>query len=144
MYKSIHPYGISKHRHISEINQELFKAAKSKVNYAFTPHLIPTFRGLLSTIYVELKKGVTIKKIYNELMNFHQKNSFIKIAKENKNIGTENVINTNLCEIAVCKINLKNKIIILSAIDNLIKGAGGQAIQNMNIAFGFKETLGLK
>ena len=54
------------------------------------------------------------------------------------------LINTNLCEIAVCKINLKNKIIILSAIDNLIKGAGGQAIQNMNIAFGFKETLGLK
>ncbi len=144
LYNAIHPYGISKHRHLSEIDQELCKAALTKVNYVFTPHLIPTFRGLLSAIYVEKEEGVSIKRVHRELIKFYKKDFFIKIAKLNKNIGTENVINTNFCEISVCKINLKNKILVLSAIDNLIKGAGGQAIQNMNLVFGFKESLGLK
>ncbi len=144
LYSSIHPYGLFNHRHLSEIDQELFKSTKSNVNYSFTPHLIPTFRGLLSTIYVEKVKGVTLKKIHSELVKFYRKNYFIKIAKINKNIGTENVINTNFCEISICKINIKNKILIFSAIDNLIKGAGGQAIQNMNLIYGYSEKLGLK
>tara|TARA_B100000029_G_C17506283_1_gene934575 strand:+ start:21 stop:1055 length:1035 start_codon:yes stop_codon:yes gene_type:complete len=144
LYSAIHPYGISKHRHLSEIDQELFKASNSHVNYVFTPHLIPTFRGLLSAIYVEKNKNVTLKKIHKELINFHKKNFFIKVAKINKNIGTENVINSNFCEISVCQLKFKNKLLILSAIDNLIKGAGGQAIQNMNLTFGFNENLGLK
>ena len=144
LYSSIHSYGINNHRHLSELNQELFKVTKSKVDFIFTPHLIPTFRGILSGIYVEMKKGISLKKIHNELIKFNKKNYFVKITKLNKNIGTGNVINTNFCEISVCKLKLKNKILILSAIDNLIKGAGGQAIQNMNIAFGLKENLGLK
>tara|TARA_B100000945_G_scaffold275915_1_gene240212 strand:- start:7 stop:1047 length:1041 start_codon:yes stop_codon:yes gene_type:complete len=144
LYSAIHPYGILKHRHLSEIDQELFRASNSTVGYSFTPHLIPTFRGLLSAIYVEKKNNVSINKIYRELTNFHKKNYFIKIAKFNKNIGTENVINTNFCEVSICKLRLKNKFLILSALDNLIKGAGGQAIQNMNIIYGFKENLGLK
>ena len=68
----------------------------------------------------------------------------LKVVKINRSIGTENVINSNFCEISICKLKFKNKILILSAIDNLIKGAGGQAIQNMNLVFGFKENLGLK
>ena len=144
LYSSIHSYGISNHRHLSEINQELFKASNSKVNYTFTPNLIPTFRGILSAIYVDIKKGVTPKKIHKELIESNKKNFFVKIAKINKNIGTSNVINTNYCEISVCKLKLKNKILILSAIDNLIKGACGQAIQNMNLLCGFKEYTGLK
>ena len=99
---------------------------------------------MLSSIYVELKKGVTIKKIYNELKKIHKNNYFIKILPINKKLGTENVINTNFCEISICNLKQKNRILILSAIDNLIKGAGGQAVQNMNIIFGFKESLGLK
>ena len=90
------------------------------------------------------KKKITPKKIYNELVKFHRKNHFVKVSAFNKNIGTSNVINSNFCEISVCKIRLKNKILILSAIDNLIKGAGGQAVQNMNLIFGFRENLGLK
>ena len=71
-------------------------------------------------------------------------NYFIKVLPLNKDLGTENVINTNFCEISICQTNQKNRIVILSAIDNLIKGAAGQAIQNMNIIFNYKENLGLK
>ena len=143
LYESIHPYGVFHHRHQSEISQELFKISK-KISYTFTPHLIPTFRGLLSAIYVEKMPSINLKKIHKELKNFYKNKYFVKVANINKNIGTENVINTNFCEISVCKLKIKNKIIIFSAIDNLIKGAGGQAIQNMNIAYGFNEKIGLK
>ena len=143
LYSSIHAYGIHKHRHTSEIDQEFSKISNSKVNYTFVPHLIPTFRGMLSTIYVEKTNGVTTKKIYNELKKYHKKNYFIKIAPLNKNLGTENVLNTNFCEISLCSLKDKNKLLILSAIDNLVKGAAGQAVQNMNVIFGYKENLGL-
>ena len=143
LYSSIHTYGIHKHRHTSEIDQEFSKISNSKVNYTFVPHLIPTFRGMLSTIYVEKTNGVTTKKIYNELKKCHKKNYFIKIAPLNKNLGTENVLNTNFCEISLCSLKDKNKLLILSAIDNLVKGAAGQAVQNMNVIFGYKENLGL-
>ncbi len=144
IYSSIQSYAIYNHRHRSEIDQELSTASKSKVKYVFTPTLIPTFRGILSAIYVDKNKGVTLKKIHNELVRSHKKNHFVKILKPNINIGTGNVINTNICEISVCELKLKNKVLILSAIDNLIKGAGGQAVQNMNIIFGLKENVGLK
>jgi len=144
IYSSIHAYGIYKHRHTSELDQEFSKISKNKISYVFTPHLIPTFRGMLSSIYVELKNKVTIKKIHNELKKTHKKNYFVKILPINKDLGTENVINTNFCEISVCKLKEKNRVLILSAIDNLVKGAAGQAVQNMNIIFSLKENLGLK
>ena len=144
IFSSIHAYGIFKHRHTSEIDQEFSKISSTKVKYTFIPNLIPTFRGMLSSIYVKPKKNISINKIYNELNRYHKKNYFIKIVKMNKDIGTENVLNNNFCEISVCKLNDKNRILILSAIDNLVKGAAGQAIQNMNILFGYKENLGLK
>ena len=144
IFSSIHPYGIYKHRHTSEIDQEVKKIINSKISYVFVPHLIPTFRGMLSSIYIDLKKGVTKKIIYKELKKYHKNNYFIKIHPINKNIGTGNVINTNFCELSVCELKDKNKILLISAIDNLVKGAGGQAIQNMNIIYGFKENLGLK
>ena len=99
---------------------------------------------MLTSIYLDLKPGIKITKIFSELKKFHKNNFFVKIKPLNKNIGTENVINTNFCEISVCKLKDKRKILILSAIDNLVKGAAGQAIQNMNILKGFKENLGLK
>ena len=144
LFSSTHAYGIYMHRHVSEIDQELSKVSKTKVNYTFVPHLIPTFRGMLSSIYVEPSKGVTTKKVYNELKKFYQKSYFIKILPLNKELGSENVINTNFCEISISKLKEKRKILILSAIDNLIKGAGGQAIQNMNLIYGFKENIGIK
>lgn len=144
LYSSIHAYGIYKHRHTSEIDQEFSKISKSKINYTFTPHLIPTFRGMLSSIYVEPKNKVSTREIENELKRYHKRNYFVKILPSGKDLGTENVLNTNFCEISVCKLKEKNRILILSAIDNLVKGAAGQAIQNMNILFGYRESTGLK
>ena len=144
IYSSIHAYGIFKHRHTSEIDQEFKKISKSEVNYIFVPNLIPTFRGMLSSIYLELSKGITANKVFNELKKCHRNNFFVRIQPLNKDLGTENVLNTNFCEISICTLKEKGKILILSAIDNLVKGAAGQAVQNFNILYGFKENLGLK
>jgi len=141
---SIFAYGIQKHRHMSELDQQFKKVNKSKIEYSFNPHLLPTFRGILSSIYINAKKNVSITKIYNELKKSHNKNNFVKLLKINTPIGSGNVLNTNNCEISICKTRYKKKIVILSAIDNLVKGASGQAIQNMNILYGYKEYLGLK
>lgn len=142
IHESVFAYGIKKHRHMSELDQE-FAKIKSNVKYSFNPHLMPMFRGILSSIYLELSNRSSAIKIYKELKKFHKKNRFVKIMKMNQSIGTGNVINTNFCEISVCETRIKNKIIIFSAIDNLIKGASGQAIQNMNLSYGFNESIGL-
>jgi len=144
LFDSVRAYGVGSHRHMVEIDQELSKAAKKKINVSFTPHLIPMFRGILSTIYLDTKNGKNAKNIHNFLKKYHKHNFFVKVSKFNKSIGTGDVINSNYCQISVCKNRKKNKIIIISAIDNLIKGGAGQAIQNMNLAFNINETLGLK
>ena len=143
LFNSVSAYGVGFHRHMIEIDQELSKIANNKIKVSFTPHLIPMFRGILSTIYLETRGKNNAKKIYKLLKRYHKNNFFVKIAKYNTPIGTGEVINTNYCKISVCENREKNKIIIISAIDNLIKGGSGQAVQNMNVAFKMKETLGL-
>ncbi len=144
LYESLSAYGVGFHRHNSEIDQELKKHTNTKVNFIFTPHLVPMFRGILSTIYLNLESGFPISRIFNILKKFHKENKFVKILKNDSLISTNNVINTNYCHISVCKTKYKNRVIILSAIDNLIKGGAGQAVQNMNIKFDFKYDEGLK
>ena len=144
LYNSIHPYGIKAHRHICEIDQELTKLTKKKINYTFTPHLLPTFRGILSSIYFFSKKNISVNTIRNELLKFYKNDKFVKILKSNVPVGTGNVLNTNYCEISVCDTRIKNKFVIFSAIDNLVKGASGQAIQNMNVLYNYPKKLGLK
>ena len=102
------------------------------------------FRGILSTIYLDLKSGFSIKRIESILKRFYKNDEFVHILKNNSLISTNNVINTNNCFISICKTKDKNKIIILSAIDNLIKGGAGQAVQNMNIRFNLNKNEGLK
>ena len=143
LYESISAYGLGIHRHNSEIQQEFDLVTKNKVNFTFTPHLSPMFRGILSTIYLELFPSKNIKTIHEELLNFYKKTNFVKVLKLNKLLSTNDVINTNKCHISVCKSKDKNKIIILSSLDNLIKGGSGQAVQNLNILFGFNENTGL-
>ena len=143
LFNSVSAYRVGFHRHMIEIDQELSKIANNKIKVSFTPHLIPMFRGILSTIYLETRGKNNAKKIYKLLKTYHKNNFFVKIAKYNTPIGTGEVINTNYCKISVCENREKNKIIIISAIDNLIKGGSGQAVQNMNVAFKMKETLGL-
>ena len=144
IFSSVSSYGVGSHRHMPEIDQELSIVAKKNITIHFTPHLLPMFRGILSTIYLDLKNGVNAKKIYLELKKYHKNNYFVKIAKFNKPIGTGEVMNTNFCKISVFNDRQNNKAIIVSVIDNLIKGASGQAVQNMNVLYGFNESLGLK
>ncbi len=143
LYESLSAYGLAIHRHNSEIQQELDLLTNKKNLFQFTPHLTPMFRGILSTIYVDLKKKTNQSKLYSFLKSFYKNHHFVKIVSKDKFLSTNDVINTNNCFISVCKSKFKDKIIILSAIDNLIKGGGGQAVQNMNIKFGFKENEGL-
>ena len=101
------------------------------------------FRGILSTMYLETRGKNSAKKIHKLLEKYHKDNIFVKIAKYNTPIGTGDVMNTNYCKISVCENRKKNRVIIISAIDNLLKGGSGQAVQNMNVAFKIKETMGL-
>ena len=143
LYESLSAYGVGSHRHNLEIDQMLKKFTKKKIEVSFTPHLTPMFRGILSTIYLDLNKNVNQSKVINLLSKFYKKEKFVKISKSNTLISTNDVINTNNCLISVCKSKFKNKIIILSAIDNLIKGGAGQAVQSLNNKFNYPETTGL-
>ena len=143
LYESLSAYGVGFHRHNSEIQQELNSYSKKFTSFTFTPHLIPMFRGILSTIYLEANKSISINKIYLKMKNFYKNDSFINILPINTFLSTNDVINTNYCNISVCKSKFKNKFIILSAIDNLIKGGAGQAVQNLNNYFGYNEKQGL-
>ena len=142
LFNTLSAYGLPFHRHIAEVKQELSLVSKN-ISFNFTPHILPMFRGILSTIYVEKNKGITVKNISNFLKKFYKNYKFVRINRINKYIGTKNVINTNYCEITICESSNKNKLVILSSIDNLIKGGAGQAVQNMNIKFGFNIKEGL-
>ncbi len=144
IYSSIFAYSVTNHRHVVEIDQELSRHTKRKIKFTFNPYLLPTYRGILTTIHVYLKKNKSIKHLRDELIKFYHGKKFIKIMKLNSSLGTGDVLNTNMCQISLCKTRVNNKIAIFCAIDNLIKGASGQAIQNMNAMFNYSEKLGLK
>ncbi len=144
LYESLSSYAVGFHRHNSEIEQMIKKFTKKKFKFIFTPHLTPMFRGILSTIYIDLGKSVNSKKIYTALNSFYKNHKFVKVVKLNKVLSTNDVINTNFCHISVCESKYNNKIVLLSAIDNLIKGGAGQGVQNMNILYNFNIGEGLK
>ena len=144
LYSSIYAYSTKRHRHISELDQQLIKHTKRKINFTFNPYLLPTFRGILTSIYIKTKRKNSGKTLRDKLINFYKNSTFIKILKLNTPLGSGNVLNTNNCEISICETRVKNKFIIFSAIDNLVKGASGQAIQNMNLLYKFPEKMGLK
>jgi N-acetyl-gamma-glutamyl-phosphate reductase len=122
----------------------LFGKVSGDLKIEFTPHLIPTFRGILTTIYADLKKNISVKKVHQYFSKFYKRSNFVKILPYGKFVNTNNVNNTNNCNINIFPGRFKNQLIIVSAIDNLVKGAAGQAVQNMNIRLGLKETLGLE
>jgi len=144
LYSSTFAYNTKNHRHICEIDQQLLKLTKKKIHFSFNPHLLPTFRGILTSIYVKTNKDKTGNILRKSLIKYYKNSKFVKILKLNASIGSGNVLNTNNCEISICETRIKNKFVIFSAIDNLIKGASGQAVQNMNLLFKFPEYQGLK
>ncbi len=133
--ENILPYNISKHRHKYEIEQFI----KTKVS--FTPHVIPVFQGILSTIHMLLKRSISPEEIKNIYEKFYANEPFVKIVDGYPNL--HGVQKTNLCRIGGFEIDETNQLVVLSTVDNLIKGAAGQAVQNMNLMLGFKETEGL-
>ena len=139
-------YNILKHRHTPEIKQEMDKLSNGNINLVFTPHLLPINRGILSTIYLdvkdEFKESLTEEKIYEIYNDFYKNEFFVRVTENLPEI--KNVKNSNICEIGVRYDKEFGNIVVVSAIDNLIKGAGGQAVQSMNILFGFDENEGLE
>jgi N-acetyl-gamma-glutamyl-phosphate reductase len=142
--EGIKPYGVCNHRHIPEIEQTLSCAAGVAVNVDFSPQLVPMNRGILSMIYVKLKKNVTIADIRKSLKKAYDKEPFVHILDEGKLPATQDVYSTNNCIIGISEGRTKGRVVLSSVIDNLTKGASGQAVQNMNILFELDETTGLR
>ena len=141
--ESMRPYGVPKHRHLSEIEQELSLAAKMQVTIQFTPHLIPVNRGILTTLYLEPTEKTSAEKISACYAKAYGDEPFVRLL-DGKNLpDTKNVIGTNVIEIAWRLDSRTGRLIAMSAEDNLVKGASGQAVQSMNIRCGFPETAGL-
>ncbi|MDD5102056.1 MAG: N-acetyl-gamma-glutamyl-phosphate reductase, partial [Endomicrobiaceae bacterium] len=146
-YETEHPtlraYNIAgKHRHIPEIEQELSILFNKKVTITFTPQIIPLERGMLSTIYFNLNNLMTTSQIIDIYKKFYKGKNFVRVLDEGILPSIRNVANTNFCEIGLSVDTRTNKLIVVSAIDNLVKGASGQAVQNMNLMFGLDETEG--
>ncbi|MCM8767381.1 MAG: N-acetyl-gamma-glutamyl-phosphate reductase [Candidatus Omnitrophica bacterium] len=138
--ENIKAYKIGQHRHQPEIEEVLNEFGDKNYKVLFVPHLAPYNQGILSTIYVELKEKIKQEVIQNLYIEFYKNEPFVRIMDYGISASTKNVFDTNFCDIGIKLINKKD-LIITSAIDNLVKGASGQAVQNMNIIFGFKETL---
>ncbi len=141
--ESMKAYRINEHQHMPEIIQEISNIAGSKLELMFVPHLVPMNRGILSSIYVKLNKHITNDEFLNVYTKFYADSKFVRVMPKGVFPQIKDVRNTNLCAIGV-KVDEKKKIaVIISCIDNLLKGATGQAVQNMNIMSGFDEALGL-
>ena len=137
-------YNTNSHRHIAEIKQELLKNSNNnEVEFSFNPHILPNYRGMMSSIYCDLRIGVNKDMINNVLKNFEKNNFFIKIIDENQRLDFFSIQNTNYCKIKLYYVPNKDKIIIVSAIDNLLKGAAGQAVQCFNICENLTENISL-
>lgn len=142
--ENIKAYNIGMHRHAPEMEQVLSDLGKSETQVLFVPHLIPINRGILSSCYTQLTESSKAGEVYKTFCQFYQDEPFVNILDEGKYPETKHVFGSNYCQIGVKVDERTGKIIAISAIDNLVKGASGQAIQNMNLMCGFDETEGLK
>ncbi len=136
-------YGIAHHRHMPEIEQGLSNAAGRPVTVSFTPHLMPMNRGILSTIYVRMTGGATIEDLRRTLEAAYEHETFVRVLPHGQTPATHHVRGSNLCLIGLAEDRVKGRAILVSAIDNLVKGASGQAVQDMNVMLGLPETAGL-
>jgi len=137
---NIIPYKIGIHPHTPEIEQELGFLSKNKVSVMFAPHVASFKYGMLTTSYIKLQKKIPLKEILEKYYEFYKDKPFIRICKQGENPEIQNVEGTNFCDIGIQVNERTNTCIAMGCIDNLFKGASGQAIQNMNIMFGFDET----
>lgn len=137
-------YGVGGvHRHIPEIEQELSLLAGEGVKVSFTPHLVPMDRGILSTIYLQPATDITTAALVELYTEFYHGEPFVRVLPEGSFPSTAFVRGSNFCDIGLTVDRRTGRIVVVSAIDNLVKGASGQAVQNMNLVCGFPETMGL-
>lgn len=136
-------YKVGKHRHTPEIEQELNRLAGKKFAISFTPHLLPAKRGILSTIYASLKKDISIADLHSLYSSFYAGEKFVRLSPVGSFPNISSVCGSNFCDIGLAVDQRTKRIIIISAIDNLVKGAAGQAVQNMNIVCNWNEDTGL-
>ncbi|MCC6484784.1 MAG: N-acetyl-gamma-glutamyl-phosphate reductase [Armatimonadetes bacterium] len=136
-------YGVNGHRHTPEIEQELSGLAGEAVTVTFTPHLAPMTRGIFTTIYAELAEGADEEDVRLAYEDFYQDAPFVRILPAGALPETKHVLGSNYCLIAPVLVERTRRLVVLSVIDNLVKGASGQAIQNMNLMFGLDENAGL-
>ncbi len=141
--EGIAAYGVANHRHMPEIEQGLSRAAGRAIQVSFTPHLVPMNRGILSTIYVRYAKGATLADLRRVLEDTYRDEPFVHVLPEGNVPATHHVRGSNLCLIGLAQDRLSGRAILISAIDNLVKGASGQAVQDMNVMLGLDETAGL-
>jgi N-acetyl-gamma-glutamyl-phosphate reductase len=141
--EGLSPYSVGTHRHAPEIEQEIEAAADTAVTINFTPHLIPMSRGELCTSYLRLD-GAGVDDLRDALAHAYRNEPFVHVAKKGVMPQTQNVRGSNYVQIGVFPDRIKNRAIVISVLDNLVKGSAGQAIQNMNLMFGFPETAGLE
>lgn len=137
-------YKVATHRHTSEIEQELSKAAGREVTISFTPHLIPQKRGILSTIYINLNKECTTEELVELYKDFYKGEYFIRVKKAGELPETKHVAGSNFVDIGIVADPRTKRAVIVSALDNIYKGAAGQAVQNMNLMFGLDEKTGIE
>jgi N-acetyl-gamma-glutamyl-phosphate reductase len=142
--EGFHAYGVGHHRHMAEIDQEFSLAAGREVIVTFTPHLVPMNRGIYSTIYVRGKRGRNPEELHAILLKFYAKEPFVHILPFGETPQSRHVRGSNMTFIGVVKDRSEGRAIIMSTLDNLVKGASGQAIQNMNLVLGYPETMGLE
>jgi N-acetyl-gamma-glutamyl-phosphate reductase len=141
--EGFHAYGVGAHRHMAELDQEFSKAAGRPVTASFTPHLLPMNRGILATIYVRGRRGRSAEDLHAILAKFYAKEFFVHMLPFGEVPQTRHVRGSNMTFIGVVADRVPGRAIIIAALDNLTKGASGQAVQNMNVMLGFPETLGL-
>ncbi len=137
-------YKVAAHRHTPEMEQTLSKAAGAPVRLTFVPHLLPVNRGILATCYARVRPGVTLEQLEETYRERYGGEYFIRLLPKGRVADIKNVWYSNFCDISLHLDKRTSTFIAISAIDNMVKGAAGQAVQNMNLAFGLEETAGLK
>jgi N-acetyl-gamma-glutamyl-phosphate reductase len=142
--EGFHAYGVGHHRHMAELDQEFSLAAGREVIVTFTPHLVPMNRGILSTIYVRGRRGRMPQDLHALLLKFYMNEPFVHVLRFGETPQTRHVRGSNMMFIGVANDRIPGRAIVISALDNLVKGASGQAIQNMNVMMGWPEVMGLQ
>src|SRR5947207_3090529 len=142
--EGFYAYGVGRHRHMAELDQEFSKAAGTEVIVTFTPHLVPMNRGILSTIYLRGTRGQSPEDLHAILLKSYAREPFVHVLPFGEVPQTRHVRGSNMTFIGVAKDRIPGRAIVISALDNLVKGASGQAVQNMNLMLGYPEATGLE